>query len=209
MPRLKKQHIKGINYIADRVIVHFRQEFDFNVKQAAVDFGTDFEIPGNYLSSDTVPTLSVYTTSYLHARVLKSTIRATFTNVEATYSKDVGVTQLPLNATANTTPSATVYLSEQPRTKSAYLTPLSGSRSLKTITMSGSTTTAFGDRTTSTAQSDLIPTGDLSSPPAEPWSWSVWTQNIINAGAAEAAGTNVRCMVTYTIEFLQRVIVDS
>jgi len=204
MPKVRTQHIRGTNFVADRAIVSFRQQFDFNVKQAMAGFGTLNQIPGNSLESVTSPALAQWALAYGSFRVLKSKIKAVFTNVEATYSKTVGITQLPVGIATGPTPTATVYLSEQPRSKYRYLTPLSGSKSLGRVSAVGSTATAFGDRTASTAADDIQVTGAYATPPGDAWSWSVWTQNVTGAGVLETAGTNIQVTVTYMVEFLLR-----
>jgi len=207
MPRVKTQRIKGVNYIADRVIVKFRQEYQINTKTAdsgPTEYGTSFELPGNYLNSVTCPSLADYTEQYQLCRVRKSSVHMEATNIEATYSKSVGVSQLQVGTTAGPTPSATVFLSEQPRTKARYLTPLTGSFSRCKIGMSGSTATAYGDRTPSTAASDIMTTTDIAVGPSSTWFWSFWSQNNLAAGTAETAGTNFRVVIIYEVEFLER-----
>jgi len=204
MPKITKQHIRGTNFVADRTIVRFRQQFDFNVKQAMAGFGTLNQIPGNSLESVTSPALAQWALAYGSFRVLKSHLKCVFTNVEATYSKTVGITQLPVGIATGPTPTATVYLSEQPRSKFRYLTPLSGSKSLGRVQAHGSTATAFGDHTASTSANDIQVTGAYATPPGDAWSWSVWTQNVTGAGVLETAGTNIQAVVTYTVEFLLR-----
>lgn len=205
--KVRQTVVRGVNYVGDRAIVRFKQETQINTKQAAAAFATRTVIGGNYIgaAATSLPTFSNWSSLYNQFRVLKSTVVATFTNIEAAFSKDVGVTQLPLNATNTVTPAGDVYLSEQPRTKSAYLTPLSGSFSRKKIVNRGNTATAFGSRTAVTGNDDLILSSAPTALPAEDWSWVVWTQNVSGAGSLETAGTNIRIMVYYTIEFLQRI----
>lgn len=206
MLRVRRPRITTSNYIGDTVIVKFRNETQFNAKQAAADFGTSFTIPGNYLPDTDIPSLAQYVALYDSARIIRSTLKVTFTNIEATYSKTVGVTQLPLNATTGVTPSTTVYLSEQPRTRSVYLTPLSGSKSNATMLVSGSTKTAFGSNTVTTSQQDLLDTASMTTPAVgfDAWHWDIWTQNVSGAGTLETAGTNVRVLQWYTIQFIDR-----
>lgn len=206
MLRVRRPRITTSNFIGDTAVVRFRNETQFNAKQAAADYGTSFTIPGNYLPDVDVPTLSQYIAMYDTARIIRSTLKVTFTNIEATYSKTVGVTQLPLNATSGPTPSTTVYLSEQPRTRSSYLTPLSGSKSNVTMLVSGSTKTAYGSNTVTTSQQDVLDTSSMTSPAAgfDAWRWEIWTQNVSGAGTLETAGTNVRVLQWYTIQFLDR-----
>src|ERR1700679_1194329 len=90
MTKVRRQTIRGVNYIADKTIVRFRYEQQFNVKQGAAVFGTDNLYPGNYLPPGaSLPTLAEYIAIYSFARIRKSTISCDFTNVEATFSKDV------------------------------------------------------------------------------------------------------------------------
>lgn len=186
------------------MIVKFKQEQQVNQKQLAASFDTDFFIPGNYLPNIDVPTLQFYADQYKFARVKRTSVVVTFTNVEATYSKDVGITQLSNGQTTNVAGSAVIYLSEQPRTVSAYLTPLSGSRSMKTLKTTGTSSTSWGNHFVTTAQHDILSTAALTTPPSQPWGYSVWTQNSSGAGTLETAGTNMRIMTFYTVEFLNR-----
>lgn len=204
MLRVRRPRITSSNYVGDTVTVRFRNEIQANLKQLNTAFGVDQYVPGNYLPDTAIPTLSQYVAMYATARVVRSTIKVTFTNIEATYSKTVGVTQLPINDATMPPPSTTVYYSEQPRTKSVYLTPLSGSKSSATILSSGSTRTAYGSGTSVTSESDILSTNTLTTSPADAWGWSVWTQNVAGAGTTETAGTNVRVLVWYTIQFLNR-----
>jgi len=194
------------NYLGDRVIVRFRNEEQFNTKQQMAAFGTSLIIPGNFLPDTAIPSLSTYTAAYSEARVLRSSLRVTFTNIEDSFSKSVGITQMPGREQSGVTPSATVYLSEQPRTKSAYLTPLAGSKSSVTLFNSGRTATSFGTRTTVTAEEDVIQTSSITTPPTSEWNWNVWTQNVSGAGTTEASGTNIRVISYYTIEFMDRIV---
>lgn len=204
MLRVKRPRIRSSNYMGDTATVRFRNEYQFNQKQLAAGYATEFVYPGNFLLDDDIPSLSEYKVLYATARIIRSTLKVTFTNIEAAYSKSVGVSQLPLNDATLPTPSPTIYYSEQPRTKSAYLTPLSGSKSLATILVSGSTKTAFGNTTPSTSQNDQLSTTNLTNAPTDSWSWSVWTQNVSGAGTLETAGTNVRVVAYTTIQFFNR-----
>lgn len=204
MTRVKRPRIRTSNYMGDTATVRFRNELQANLKQAAASFAVEFPIPGNYLPDVNIPSLNEYRTLYATARVIRSTLKVTFTNIESTFSKSVGVSQLPLNDSTLPTASASVYYSEQPRTKSAYLTPLSGSKSSVTLLVSGTTKTAFGNITPSTSQNDQLSTSALTTPPTDNWVWSVWAQNVSGAGTLETAGTNIRIMQYYTIQFFNR-----
>lgn len=204
MSRARMPRITTSNYIGDTVLVRFRNETQYNVKQAAAAFGTTTLVPGNWLPDADIPTLSIYTARYNWARVTRSTIKATFTNIEATYSKDVGVTQMPVNDATPITPSATVYFSEQPRTKSSYLSPLSGSKSTATIMSSSNSKANEGSSVIKTAAYDLMPTTGMTTGPSYKWFWNVWTQNVSGAGTLETAGTNIRIVTYYTIQFFER-----
>jgi len=203
--RVRVNHVRGINYIADRAIVRFKVEQDINVQQGDANYGVSTLYPGNWLPTEEIPTLGEWVGLYTYARVLKSTISATFTNIDVNLSKDVGVTQLQAGASSGAVPSATAFLSEQPRTRSKYLTPVNGSKCLATIRMTGNMATAYGDRTVSTAQKDILGTSALTSPPPLPWRWNVWTQDNLGFGTAEPLGTNIRVIIFYTVEFLTRV----
>lgn len=207
MTRLRKRRIGTANFLGDQAIVRFKDEIQLNQKQLAAAFGTSYLVPGNFLPSLTLPTLSSYIAMYEKATIVRTTVKADFTNIEATYSKSVGVTQLPIEET-NVTPSATVYLSEQPRTKSAYLTPLSGSKSKAVIMNSGTSQSAWGTRTD--RDDTVLLTATMTTPPTnqadvqQPWWFDVWTQNVSGAGTLEAAGTNIRIQTWYTIRFYDR-----
>lgn len=204
MTKVKRPRIRTSNYMGDTATVRFRNEIQVNQKQLAAAYATEYAVPGNYLPDVDIPTLNEYRTLYATARVIRSTLKVTFTNIEATYSKSVGVSQLPLNDATLPTATPTVYYSEQPRTKSAYLTPLSGSKSNVTLLVSGTTKTAFGNITPSTSQSDQIATSAMTTAPTDQWNWSVWTQNVSGAGTLETAGTNIRIIQYYTIQFFNR-----
>lgn len=193
----------------DRAIFVAKNELQFNSKQAAADFGTSVLIPGNYLPDILIPGLVAASAQYNNARILRSSISVRFTNVEATHSKSVGITQLPINDTSGVTPTVSVYLSEQPRTKSAYLSPLSGSSSARTVSMVGSTAADLGNSTASTSAGDILtgmPSGLLAAPQTA-WQWNVWTQNVSGAGTLEAGGTNYRIITRHYIEFFDRIAV--
>lgn len=205
MTRIRQRVIPSANYVGDRAIVRFRNETQFNVKQADTAYGTTTLFGGNFFGEDVViPTLPQWLALYTRFRVLRCSIAVTFTNIEATFSKDVGVTQLPLQVSTAPTPAPDIYLSEQPRTKSSYLTPLSGSFSRKRIFMTGTTGTAYGSNTAVTSDADKIPTSNPLLTPTNAWRWSVWTQNVSGAGTTETAGTNIRVITYHTVEFLER-----
>lgn len=204
MLRVRRPRITTANYIGDTAIVRFRNETQFNAKQQMAAFGTSFTVPGNFLPDVDIPSLAQYIALYENARVLRSTLKVTFTNIEATFSKTVGVTQLPVEETTNVTPTTTVYLSEQPRTKSTYLTPLSGSKSMSTMLVSGSTKTGQGNNVISTSGGDEMLTSALATGPPVKWFWDIWTQNVSGAGTTETAGTNIRVLQWYTIQFIDR-----
>lgn len=204
MSRARMPRISTANYIGDTVLVRFRNESQVNSKQLAASFGTALLVPGNFLPDVDIPTLSVYTARYNWARVTRSTIKVTFTNIEATYSKDVGVTQMPANDASPITPSATVYFSEQPRTKSSYLSPLAGSKSTATIMCSSNNIANEGSTIIKTSGQDIMPTTAMTGGPITKWYWNVWTQNVSGAGTLETAGTNMRIITYYTIQFYER-----
>lgn len=202
--RPRTQRIRGINYQGDRCIVKFRNVQQVNVKQTTG--GSAIYIPGNVFVDTTIPGLTQYIQDYSFFRIMKATVSATFLNLEASASKDVGITLLPVSATALPTPTATMQWSEQPRTKSRFLTPLSGSRSLTRISMTGTTAMAYGNRTPTTSQQDRVPTGvPAGAPgvPGQPWFFGVWAQDSLDPDAEEA-GTNIKIVTYYTVEFDQR-----
>jgi len=202
--QLRGTVVRNVNYLGDRAIIKIRTELQFNHKQLNTGFGTSTIFPGNYLPDVIIPFLAQYIAMYSQARVSRSSVIVQFTNIEATFSKDVGITQLPLDQMAGVTPTSTVYLAEQPRTVSAYLGPLSSSKSYVKLMNSGTTASASGTGLTITAQNDVIQTSSLTSPPFEEWNWNIWTQNVSGAGTTETAGTNMRIMLYYTMEFYNR-----
>lgn len=204
--RVRTQRIRNVNYMGDRVLVTFKDEVQVNLKQTAVNFYASNSPPGNYLLSPNIPTLTQYVNQYQYCRVIKSTCKATFTNVEALASKDVGITQWAAGQTVGVGQSALNLLSEQPRTKSVYLSPLSGSKSTATLSMTGSLKTAYGNSTNTTSTADRLPTSALGTSPPTPafFTWLVWAQNVSGAGTLEANGTNIRIMMTYYVEFTDR-----
>lgn len=174
-----------------------------NMTRPADALYTELIFPGNFLPEIQIPNLVPFRSMYDRARILRSTIVVTFTNGENS-SKDVGVTQLPLGALSNAVPSSSVFLAEQTRTRSKYLTPVVGSFSRCKIVMSGNTRTAYGDSTNSTSGGDILTTDAMNVAPTTPWRWSVWTQDNIDTATAEDIGTDMKVSIYYTIEFLMR-----
>lgn len=207
MLRIRRPRIQSANYMGDTVTVRFRNETQVNLKQLVANGGIAVQVPGNWLPDVDIPTLSQYVAQYESARVVRSTMKVTFTNVEESFSKSVGITQLPAGETVPVTPSATVQWSEQPRTKSAYLGPLPSSRSVKTLMNSGTLATAFGNRHFTTSLQDTLISSNLALPPqASPQArfyWNIWVQNSL-AGADEVDGTDLRIIQYYTINFFDR-----
>lgn len=208
MLKLRRPRIRSSNFMGDTCIVKFKNEFQVNVKQADTSYGTATLVPGTWLPDIQIPTLAQYVALYNDCRIVKTTVRVTFTNIEESYSKSVGITQLPTGETAPVTPSATILFSEQPRTRSAYLGPLSSSRSVRTLMNTGSARTAAGTSIPMTNGGTVLSTADLTTTPTGfdlgHYYFNVWTQNNLAFGTTEVDGTDMRIQTYYTIQFMDR-----
>lgn len=212
--RVKTNRIRGVNYQGDRTIVTFQYINEQQFLNAGGANGVTLTLPGNYLPGTDIPSLGPYLNQYSQARIKSSSLSVTFENANvaslggavAGVTKCVGVYPMGLNIVTIPTPSSTVYLSEQPRCKYTYITPISGSRSRARITHRSSTAQAFGDRTPTTSGQDVLNTNLMTTPPTEQWNWAVFTQNNINQPTETIAlgGTNLLIRLRYTIEFYER-----
>nr|CRY97158.1 hypothetical protein [uncultured prokaryote] len=198
-----------VNGPQDRCFFTARQEIQVRATQVMGTFGTQTIIPGNYLPNNSIPALQFYSNQYANCRIRKSTISCTFSNISgdvsgtsSPFSENVGITQLPLRIGTTITPSATVYLSEQPHTRSKYLSPGLGSRSACTLKKMGTTMADFGNNVVSTAADDWLGSA-LTTPPTQFWNWAVWTQ-CNQANVTGGAQTDLRIIIRYHLEFFDR-----
>lgn len=200
--RVRTDFRRGLNYIGDKAVCRFEYVNEFQMQAASGGDGVIGSFPGNYLPGSDIPSLGPMLNQYTEMRIPSSSISVTYTNLEPNTSRTVGVAPLAQGIAAFPTPTSTIYLSEQPRCKSKYLTPLSGSFSRCTIKHRATTAQSFGDRTPSTSAQDLIVTSSPTAMPTQFWNWGVFTQQNFETGTDVGVQALVR--IRYTIEFYGR-----